>query len=328
MTMSNTNVTTDRVTFEFKHTLRSLFNRNREQMIAMVIAFVLTVVNFAIQPNGISWFSFDTYVTNGTLLVLVALAQTMVLVAGGIDLSVGGIVAVSNVLVALHFGGSPGLNFILVLLLGAVLGAFNGVIVAWLRLPPIIATLATMTVWDGVALLLMPSPGGGVPESIVNGLTGDLYNIPNSLILLIVLGVIWWLLRRTQWLTAIYALGGSDKAARIRRLPVRLTTVYAYTGSGLIASLAGIFLAALSSSGSATAGDPYVLTSLAAAVLGGIALTGGKGGYGGAVAGGFVLAALNGILFFLQLPSFLQPLIQGVMLVLVVSVLSLRRKRT
>lgn len=305
----------------------SILLRRGEERIALFVALLLTVVFFVIQHEQLSWFALDTYIGNGLLLVLVALAQTSVLVVGGIDLSIGGILSLANVLIATGFGGGAYTAVPLILLLGLVLGGFNGVLVGWVRLPPIIATLATMSVWSGVALLLMPNPGGTVATPVVNLFTGNfLGQVPNSGLFLVLIAIVWLGLRRTSLLTAMYALGGSEVASRIRHLPVHLATLAAYAASGLIAAGAGIYLAALSTSGSATSGQPYVLTSLAAAVMGGVALSGGRGGPSGAIAGGFILSAIDGILFFLGLPSFMQPLIQGVILLIVVGVSYFRRE--
>jgi ribose transport system permease protein len=300
-----------------------------------LLAFIFFIAMFAIyagnHPAGFSANVVQTAANKGVLLALVAMAQTMVVVTAGIDLSVGMVFVLSNCLASWIVVGTPataGLGVAGVLLVGLACGAINGLIVIYGRLQPIVTTIATGAVFFGIALLLRPVPGGDVYGPLADGLTGRVFGVvPASLIaLVIVVIVIWVPYRRSAIGRAAYAVGSSEAAAYMSGVPVRGAKFCAYLLSGLIASLAGLFLTFITYSGEASSanGGSYTLFSIAAVVLGGVSLFGGSGSAIGAIFGALMFRTIGDLLFVFDLDPLWQPLFQGVVLLAAVCVGSAR----
>jgi ribose transport system permease protein len=303
-----------------------------------LFAFAAFIAMFAIyvgnHPSGLNANVATTAANKGVLLAIVAMAQTMVVLTSGIDLSVGMVVILANCLASTIVVGSPGmtaLGVIGVLLVGSLCGAINGLIVIYGRLQPIVTTIATGAVYFGAALALRRVPGGDVNSSLADALTGQLPGgIPASLALLLGLVLIVWLpFRRSAIGRAAYALGSSEVAAYMSGLPVRRAKFLAYTLSGLLASVAGIFLTFITYSGEASSanGGTYTLYSIAAVVLGGVSLFGGSGSAVGAVFGALMFRTIGDLLFVFNLDPLWQPLFQGVVLFAAICVGSARLLR-
>lgn len=291
----------------------------------LIVMIVLYYILFTItQGHAPGNFEFQTTVNNTMYTVLAGMGQTLVVLTGGIDLSVGGIVDLTNAVAANMMqdsGGSMLLVSILVLLIGAGAGLVNGLLVAYGRLQPIVVTLATLAIWSGVALLVLPQPGGAIPpsfSSLLSGTVPPLDNLPSGLVVLILLIVLWQVLRRTPLLVALYAIGNDQRAARANGMPVLRAKVAAYTLGGAFSGAAGLYFAAVTTSGDATSGSPLTLTSIAAVVLGGVSLFGGRGSAIGAMAGAFILTLVLNNLFFAGANPELQDLFQGLFLILAV----------
>lgn len=299
-------------------------------LIAMIVLYVvLFVLKEGRAPGN---FELTTTVNNTMSVVLAALGQTMVVLTGGIDLSVGGVVDLTNSVAAQMMHDSAAsmlLVSLLVLLIGAGAGLINGLLVAVGRLQPIVVTLATLAIWQGVALLALPSPGGAIPPTFSNLLSGTipaLANLPCGLVVLAALVLFWFLLRRTSFLVALYAIGNDARAARANGTPVLLAKVGAYTLGGALSGAAGLYFAAVTTSGDATSGTPMTLTSIAAVVLGGVSLFGGRGSAMGTVAGAFILTLILNVLFFANVNPQLQDLFTGLFLILAVVASTLVRR--
>ncbi|HLG71269.1 MAG TPA: ABC transporter permease [Chloroflexota bacterium] len=291
-------------------------------LVAMIVLYVILFV--AKQGHAPGSFEFVTTVNNTMSVGLASVGQTLVVLTGGIDLSVGGIVDLTNSLAATMMANNPGsmlLISLLVLLVGAGAGLLNGLLVAFGRLQPIVVTLATLAIWQGVALFVLPQPGGTIPNDFSNLLTGTvpaLGNLPCGIIVLLLLIALWQVLRRTLFLVALYAIGNDERAARANGTPILLAKVGAYTLGGAFSGAAGLYFAAFTTSGDATSGTPLTLTSIAAVVLGGISLFGGRGSAVGALAGAFILTLLLSNLFFAGVNPQLQDLFSGLFLILAV----------
>ena len=299
-------------------------------LIAMIVLYyVLFVLKQHRAPGN---FELSTTVNNTLSVGLAAIGQALVVLTGGIDLSVGGVVDVTNSVAAQMMHDNPGSMLavsLLVLLIGAGAGLLNGVLVAYGRLQPIVVTLATLAIWQGVALLVLPQPGGSIPPGFSNLLAGSipaLANLPCGLVVLALLVLLWHLLRRTPFLVALYAIGNDERAARANGLPILRAKVGAYTLGGTFAGAAGLYFAAVTTSGDATSGTPLTLTSIAAVVLGGISLFGGRGSAAGALAGAFILTLLLNVLFFAGVNPQLQDFFQGLFLILAVMASTLVRR--
>jgi len=299
-------------------------------LIAMILIYFIL---FALRQQRLPGiFELSTTLNNTMTVGLASLGQALVVLTGGIDLSVGGIVDVTNSVAARMMRDNPGsmlLVTLVVLAIGAGAGLINGLLVTYGRLQPIIVTIATLAIWQGVALLVLPQPGGSIPPTFSNLLAGNigaLGGLPSSIILLILLLILWQVLRRTPFLVTLYAIGNDERAARANGAPVRLAKVGAYTLGGVFSGAAGLYLAAVSTSGDATTGTQLTLTSIAAVVLGGISLFGGRGSAAGCLVGACILTLLLNVLFFAGVNPQLQEFFQGLFLILAVVISTLIRR--
>ena len=263
-----------------------------------------------------------------------AVGQAIVVISGGIDLSIGSVIALTNVTSALLLMNAPELSIpivLLVLLIGLGIGVVNGVLVVVSRVPDIVVTLAMLFVWAGVALLVLGSPGGASADWLRELITGTLgvELLPRALIvLLVVVGVVWIPLRRSRLGLSIYAIGSDQLAAFRSGVNVARTKIVAYGLAGFFASLGGLSLTASTGVGTPIPG-PYLLLSVAAIVLGGVSLAGGRGGMLGPIVGIYILGLIRADLGFLRVEPAFSTVIQGVIMVAVVMVgayLTLRRR--
>jgi ribose transport system permease protein len=298
--------------------------------VAMVILYIIL---FALKQSRLPGaFELLTTVNNTLSVGLSAIGQTFVVLTGGIDLSVGGIVDVTNSVAARYMGDSPGsiaLVSLATLAVGAFAGLTNGLLVVYGRLQPIIVTLATLAIWEGIALLVLPQQGGSIPPALTAILAGTLPFLtwlPNSVIIAVLLVAGWQLLRSTPFLTGVYAIGNDERAARANGISVARAKLGAYTLAGTCAGAAGLYFAAANTSGDATSGTPFTLTSIAAVVLGGVSLFGGRGSAIGSLAGAFILTLLLNVLFFAGVNTQLQEFFQGLFLILAVVASTLVRR--
>jgi ribose transport system permease protein len=253
-------------------------------------------------------------------LVFATVGQTIVFLCRGIDLSVGGMMDISNSLAAVKMQGGGIGSMVgwsaIILLIGAVGGLLNGLLVAVGRLQPIVVTLATLSIFQGIAIKILPQPGGKIPPSYTAFLTNTGY--PSALIVVALLVLFWFVFRRTSFGVAIYAIGNDEEAARANGVRTTRTRVGAYVMGGVFAAAAGLFLAATTTGGDATAGNSFTLTSIAAAFLGSTTIFGGRGSALGSIAGAFVLSILISVLFFAGIDPLYQSFYQGLFLILAV----------
>ena len=264
-------------------------------------------------------FELTSLVNTSLPLVFAAVGQTVVVVTRGIDLSVGGTIDLANSLAATEMGSSAASMILwsaIIICIGAAGGLINGLLVAYARLQPILVTLATLSIFQGLALAVLPQPGGVIPVGYTNTLTNP--NQPTSIVFVVVVVLGWLAFRRSSFGISIFAVGNDAEAARARGLAVARTKVGAYVVSGALAATAGLFVAATSTAGDATTGDAFVLQSIAAVVLGGISFLGGRGSGVGAVAGAFTLTLLVNVLFFAGVNPLYQSFYQGMFLIVAV----------
>ena len=299
-----------------------------------VVMLVLYLVLFAARKSALPGnFELTSTVNNAVPLVFAALGQTFPVLTSGLDLSVGGVMDVSNSLAATQMGtgvGSILLWTVLILAFGAATGLVNGLLVAYGRLQPILVTLGTLAILQGIALKVLPQPGGTTPPMVTRTLSNP--DAPYGLILVALACALWFMARRTTFGMRIYAVGNDRTAARARGIPVRRILVLAYVTSGTFAAAAGLMLAATTTGGDAASGDVFTLTSIAAVVIGGVSLFGGRGSGIGAILGAFVLTLLINVLFFASIDPLFQPFYEGVFLVLAAALTALagywlRRRR-
>jgi ribose transport system permease protein len=201
---------------------------------------------------------------------------------------------------------------------GAIVGAANGVIIAYTRMQPFIVTLATWSVWGGMALLVLSTPGGSVPDSLVTFGTSTILTVGTPVWMLAVLLLLWLYFKRTRTGLALRAVGSSNEAAYLSGVPVPLALISAYALSGLFSTIAGLYLVTQTTSGSPVIGNDYILPSVAAVVIGGTTLLGGRGGLVGTVLGAFILTLIGSVVFVYGLTSAWQTILQGLLLIVAV----------
>jgi ribose transport system permease protein len=277
---------------------------------------------------------------------MVAMAQTVPVLMGGLDLSVGAVMTLVNCLASHLVAGSPAqiaLGILACLAAGAGFGFLNGCVVVYGRIQPIIATLATGAVAMGLALFLRPKPGGKLDGDLSWAMTNGLFDlaetyglfedgtapwfqavawIPVPLVLLVLVAVLVWMpFRRTLTGRTVYAVGSAEGAAYMSGLPIDRAKLAAFTLAGFFAGVGGLFLAIQTSSGNADIpqAGAYTLNSIAAVVIGGTSLLGGSGGAVASVVGALVLRAISFNFRIFDIPPLMQPLVEGLVLLAAVS---------
>jgi ribose transport system permease protein len=293
----------------------------------MLLAII--VLYGSLQP-GVFTLSEVNVDTAATLtLILAATGQTLVLIRGGVDLSIGGIISLGTVIAATRFGdevGSVLLWSTLILALGFLVGAVNGLLITALGLQPFLVTLATWSILSGAALMILPTDGGFVPSWWVNLGYQEVVGLGIPVWMLIVLLVFWAWFRCTRLGVSIQAAGSNERSAFLSGVSILRVNVATYGLSGLFAAGAALFLTTQTSTGSPTIGRDYILPSVAAAVIGGVSLFGGRGHLMGTVVGAFILTLIGNLVFTLRLSSHWQPVTSGVILLVAVLVASLAEK--
>jgi ribose transport system permease protein len=305
----------------------------RGTLTALAIFIAMFSLYVANHPAGFTANVVQTVANKGVLLALVAMAQTLVVLTAGIDLSVGMIFILCNCVASYVVAGSAvatAFGVVGVLGLGALCGAINAAIVIFGRLQPIVTTIATGAVYFGLALWIRPYPGssGDFNSGFADALTGKIFDvIPASVVVLIgVVAVVWLPFRRSVLGRTAYAVGSSELAAYMSGMPIRRAKFLAYVLAGVLAGVGGLFLTFFTYSGEASVanGNTYTLYSIAAVVLGGVSLFGGRGSAVGAIFGALAFRAIGDLLFVFDFDPLWQPLFQGVVLLLAVSIGSAR----
>ena len=250
----------------------------------------------------------------------------IVIVTKGIDLSVGSVISLANVICAVLMDNSP-LGFVFGLLValaaGAAAGFINGVIVAKGKLQPIIVTLATSSFYLGIVLWILPIPGGKVHTGFARAIDGDLARIPVALIIgLMITFVMFILVYRTRYGNSVLAIGGNENAAFSTGIQINKVKIVTYTLAGMLSAVAGVLLATQMYSGDPTVGTSFTMKSITVAIIGGTSLAGGKGTVFGIISGVFILVIINNILNLIGLNSFYQYVFQGCILIFALAVSS------
>ncbi len=312
------------VHFQSVHTAWQAVNRFWKRNAGPVLSFVVFAVMFILfasqQANGLATNVLTSVSNKGAVLAYVAMAQTLVILTGGFDLSIGMVMTMTACLSSVILNGSPSqisLAVLAILASGLVAGTINALIVVLGRIQPIIATLATGAIYFGIALLLRPSPGGEVNEDLSNALTYDVWGIPTTFLLLVgTVVIVWWPFRSTVLGRNCYAVGSSERAAYMSGLAIGRARFAAYALAGLLAACGGLLLSLISLSGEASSsqGGFYTLNSIAAVAIGGTSLFGGSGGIIGSICGALVLRTISDLLFVFNAPALWQPLFQGLIL--------------
>lgn len=272
----------------------------------------------------------NVFLVNPIGLGLASLGQAFVVIAGGIDLSVGALISLASSLAAGLYRSVPGLHplpvVLLVVLIGAAAGALNGLIVVQLRVPPFMATLATMSLFQGAVLFYAPKTIGGIPKSYRFLSDGQIAGIPFSILLfLAIIALCYYLLTQNRLGRHLYAVGADPYVSQISGIPVQRVRFLAYLICGLLTGVAAAFMASRLGGGGPKVGVGYELDAITAVVIGGVSLAGGAGNLLGTFAGVLILGVFYNIMNLLNVSAYLQIVLKGVVLIIAVSFYSKRR---
>ncbi|MEH1864229.1 MAG: ribose ABC transporter permease [Nostoc sp.] len=312
-------------------------SRNRKSISTLLevagilpILVIICILFTFLSPNFLTGSNIVNILRQSSINIVLATGMTFVILTGGIDLSVGSILAVSAV-VSLLVSLLPALSWAAVpaaLLAGLLLGLINGALITFLDVPPFIVTLGSLTALRGVAFLV--AKGATLINPDINfAWVGNNYVGPLPwLVIIALLTVIasWFVLRQTVLGVQIYAVGGNERAARLTGIKVNRVLLFVYGISGLLAGLAGIMSASRLYSASGVLGQGYELDAIAAVILGGTSFTGGIGTIGGTLLGALIIAILNNGLTLLNLSYFWQLVVKGLVIILAVMIDRLRRR--
>ncbi|MCM3024463.1 ribose ABC transporter permease RbsC [Heyndrickxia ginsengihumi] len=301
------------------------------QQLGPLLAFILLFIIVAIlNPSFLAPLNILNLLRQVSINALIAFGMTFVILTGGIDLSVGSTLALSSALMAgmIVSGIDPIIAIFISALLGAVMGAVNGILITKGKVAPFIATLATMTIFRGLTLVYMNgNPITGLGDNYAFQLFGRGYflGIPVPAITMIITFIIlWFILHKTSFGRKTYAIGGNEKAAFVSGIKVDRVKWMIYSLAGMLAALAGAILTSRLNSAQPTAGTSYEMDAIAAVVLGGTSLSGGKGRIFGTLVGALIIGTLNNGLNLLGVSSFYQQVVKGI--VILIAVLIDRKK--
>ncbi|WP_053352851.1 ABC transporter permease [Leucobacter musarum] len=289
-----------------------------------VIAFVLFIaIYLAVNPSLLTRFQLQSAANLVVPLAIAALAQLIIVLIGGIDISIGAIISLCNVVFATSLAALPGpVALVLAVLIGIACGLFNGLLVAFGRLPAIAVTLASTFIIGAIARTVLDRPGGALSETVFTVTSGEaLPYLPMALVWLILVAVfVWLVLQRTAFGRQIYGVGSNRDAVQAAGINSRMAILGAFMLSGALASIAAVLLAGSTVTGDPRSGDSYLLTSIAAVALSGASFAGGRGSVLGTIAAAITLGLVGNLLFFAGINSYWQYIINALIIFAVVAI--------
>lgn len=301
-----------------------------EKMYALLGLVTLSIILSILSPYFLTADNLLSIALQTSIIAILALGQTYVIISGGIDLSVGSILALAGVVSGqlLVAGWPPTMAIIAGVLAGGVLGFVNGFVITKGNLPPFIVTLGMMGVARGISLVLTDGlPVSGLPEAFTKLGNDKIFYIPIPVIFLIVVGIIaTFILSRTVFGRYVYSIGSNEEAAQLSGINVNFHKLMIYVFCGLLSGLAGVLMTARLVSAQPSAGMSYELDAIAAVVIGGASLMGGVGTIGGTIIGALIMGVLRNGLNLLNVSPFWQQIAIGVVIVLAVYFDQVRRK--
>ena len=301
--------------------MKCIWNKYKREFVVLIATLAMCVVFTVLNKNFLNYSNFLTVLQQMVLNGILAVGMMFTIITGGIDLSVGCTYAITGIVVAsctVNYGMNPFLAILVGILIGAVLGAFNGFLINQLKLQPFIATLGTMSLYRGIAYVVT----GGVPVTNVPTSYRDIFNgivfggVRSYIIVMVVVFVIAHiLLSKMRSGDYLYAVGGNEEAAKLSGVNVIKTKYIAYIFCGICAAIAGMIMLASLGSAEATAGQAYETNAIAAAAIGGTRMAGGKGTALGPVIGALMLAVLKVGMVVLNVDSFWQFVVTGIIII-------------
>ena len=298
-------------------------------LVACLMLLVIVAIYGSLQKGVFTLDEINLDTAAAMTLMLAATGQTIVLIRGGIDLSIGGMISLGTVIAATQFGTDP-LSIVLwsgaILAIGFAVGAVNGLLISVLKLQPFLVTLASWSILNGVAMLILPTDGGAVPSWWVGFAYAQMFGLAAPVWMLIALIAFWYWFRATRLGVTIQATGSNEKSSFLSGVSITRINVITYGLSGLFAAAAALYLTTQTGAGSPTIGKDYILPSVAAAVIGGVSLFGGRGNLLGTVIGALILTLIGNLVFVLHVSSYWQPVMSGAILLIAVLASSMAEK--
>jgi ribose transport system permease protein len=300
----------------------SSLTSKRPYLFVLLLLVVTLAANFVVQPDLFKSGTLNSNLRVFLPSIFLAAGQAVVVLTGGIDISVGSTVSIVNTILVTQLGANASpdktaLWLLLVLVVGMAAGAVNGFFTAYLRLQPIITTYATSFLFAGVALYILPNPGGAVPAALTAFYRDTTpLGIPLAFFAILLILLAWYVIQRTRYGRYLAAVGGQPEAAYATAVPVNSVIFSTYVISGLMAALAGIALTLLVNSGNAGNGDALTLPSVSAVVIGGTVLRGGIGGVAGPIIGAVILGLFKNIISFANVDLWWQTFVNAAIIVL------------
>jgi len=290
----------------------------------LIVLMALLIVLMTAMTDGtfLQWGNIRNLLSQSAIVGILTIAQCLVILTGGIDLSVGAIMAAASLAYVIQQDIGLMLSILLAVAVGALFGAFNGFFVTRIKLTPFIVTLATMEIARGLSsTAVRGEPIFNIRSEFLTFGSMRPLGIPLQVYVWIVLVLAtWFLLHRTTWGKAVYATGGNERAAKLSGIDTRRTKMSVYVYAGLLCAIAGILFTSRLAIGEPSAGDSYNLDSIAAVVIGGVALSGGEGKLSHAMIGVLIFAMLNNFMNLLGVSPFYQQALKGIIIILAIYV--------
>lgn len=309
----------------------SVKNHLKKALPAYVILIAIVVVVALISPSFRKVGNIRNIIAQCSVLAVVAIAQTNVLLIGGIDMSVSSVISFSTIMVAM-FSADSGLglagSIVLAVAVGALTGLVNGIGVVRFKIPAMIITISTQAFLKGICLILMPSSGGKVNTEFAAFLKTKIgvFNV-SAVIALILFALFFVMYHYTRFGRSIYAVGNNELSAAQSGINTPRTIVLTYVISGVVAALAGVILSARIATGNPLVGDSYAMDSVAAAVVGGVSMNGGVGTVIGALAGAVIMSLINNVINNMGISPYYQYITKGLVLVVSLMIFQMKRRK-
>jgi ribose transport system permease protein len=298
----------------------------------LIVTILMTVIVQLLTGHFYTAYNLSTFSRSASFTIIIGFAQTLVLLLGGIDLSVASVAGLCSMIFAMltTVGRvNPFLSIMIALMAGVALGAINGIFICSLNLTPFIVTLATSALYKGIIYVATKGiPLTGIPESVTIIGQGTLFGIiPYPAIIMVILAVILiYMLRYTSFGRHIYAVGGNEHAAKIVGIQINKTKMAVYALTGFISALAGILMVLRLGSSQVNIGENWAMPSITAGVLGGTSMNGGSGGIGGTIVGGLLMSVISFSISLLGISSYWDQIVTGVVVLIAVAIDAIRRR--
>lgn len=308
----------------------SIKKQVKQAIPSLIIVILMVVIASVVSPSFRNAYNLRNIFAQVAVLAVASVAQSFVLLIGGIDMSIGSIISMSTIMVALYSGETWGTLLFSVLLaigIGTVTGLVNGIGVVKFQIPAMIITISTQAFLKGICLILMPSSGGKANADFVSLIKTRIGILNLSILFAIFLYlVVFLVLHYTKFGRNVYAVGNGERYAKQSGIRVEKNIVLVYVLSGVIGAIAGVLLCARISTGNPLVGDSYAMDSVTAAVVGGISMNGGIGTVVGAFFGAIILTLINNIMNNIGISPYYQYIAKGLILVLSLMIFQVKRK--